>query len=229
MFATVQDLYNAAQSELGDQGGIFIDITDVIQWYNEAVVDIYINAELGRDTPSTYALVAGNNEITALATLRVQKIHLFVIDGVPLKQTNLSALYQLLGYKIDFTVRGQPYYYWREQDPTNLSSYKYKFYPSCQVACNAVVSATIVPAPIPPIIASASVALTQIPIRYHKDILRYIVMKGNMKEKDFRAAELHERMYNDGAPARYDTAHEVAEEFSTIQSDMADLYYGDLF
>jgi hypothetical protein len=47
-------------------------------------------------------------------------------------------------------------------------------------------------------------------------------MRGNMKEKDFRASELLERQYNEGSFARYDNAHEVAEEFSTILPDDMD-------
>jgi len=226
MFATVQDIYEAARSELGDNGGIFIGITDIIQWYNEAIVDIYVNAELGRDTPTTYAIVPGDGTITAP---RLQKVHSLVVNGRPLVQTNLAELYNTVGYAIDFTSRGQPIYYWREQNPANLSAQVVKFWPLAEVACSAIMSATILPEAIPVTGASSNVALTQIPTVFHKDVLKFIVMRGNQKEKDFRAAELHERQYNEGALARYDNAHELAEDFSTIQPDPADTFYGNIF
>lgn len=228
MFATVNDLYLAAQTDIGDTGGIFIDMPDVIRWYNEAIVDIYVNAELGRDTPKTYPLLQGVSTITGMNTDRVQKIHNLVINGRPLTQVTLSELYDRLGYNIDFTTQGQPLYYWREQDPNALATQVIKFYPATDGAYNAIISATILPAPIPAVDASSSVALNQIPVVYHKDILTYIVMRGNQKERDFRAAELKERIYNEGALARYDNAHEVAEDFSTIQPDYMDSQYGDL-
>lgn len=223
MFATVQDIYDAARSELGDNGGIFIGIGDVIQWYNEAVIDIYVNAELGRDTPTTYAVVAGDSTITALTGTRLQKVHSMVINGQPLVQTNLAELYNVVGYNIDFAQRGQPLYYWREQNPAALSTVLIKFWPAAEVACSAIISATILPVPIVPSVASSAVALTQIPTVYQKDILQFIVMRGNQKEKDFRASELLERQYKDGAAVRYDNAHEVTEDFSTIQPDYMDL------
>jgi hypothetical protein len=224
MFATVNDLYEAASSEIGDQGGIFIDIVDVIRWYNEAILDIYVNAELGRDTPTTYPLVLGATTVTGLSALRLQKIHSLVINGVPLIQTTLDELYRTVGYNIDFTLRGQPRYYWREFQ-ADVSQSVIKFWPTCEVACNAILSATILPTPIPMSIASASVALNQIPVVYHPDLLKFVVMRGNMKEKDFRASELLERQYKEGAFARFDNAHEVAEDFSTIQPDGLDSGY----
>lgn len=233
MFATVQELYDAAQAEIGDEGGIFIDMPDVIRWYNEAVVDIYINAELGRDTPKTISLSQGAKVLDILGLSpgdlnRVHKIHSLVINGRPLKQTNLAELYNTVGYNINFDETGQPLYYWKEYVQTLPGDYTFKFWPACEVACNAVVSMTVLPEPIPPEVASSVDALSQIPLAFHKDVLKYIVMKGNLKEKDFRAAELHERQYQEMAFARYDTAHEVAEDFSTIQPDSADSYYGYL-
>lgn len=233
MYATVQDLYDAAQSELGDRGGIFIDVVDIIRWYNEAVVDIYVNAELGRDTPKTYALLVGATTVDVMSGTppdlsRLQKVHSLAINGRPLQQTNLAELYATVGYDIDFSLQGQPLYYWREYDSFFPGDSVLKFWPACEVACNAIMSATILPEPILPAIASATESLTQIPLVFHKDILKYIIMKGNLKEKDFRAAELHEKHYQEAAFARYDSAHEVAEEFSTIQPDNADSSYGYL-
>jgi hypothetical protein len=147
------------------------------------------------------------------------------VNGRPLIQTNLSDLYEQVGYNIDFTFRGQPQYYWREFDPVDPSAQLLKFWPACDSAMIALVSATILPAPIPPVGASSVVALNQIPTVYHPDILKYIIMRGQQKEKDFRASELYERQYNEGTNFRYDNAHEVAETFDTISPDPMDYGY----
>lgn len=212
------DVYARVQTDIGDQGGIFVRQEHIVSWVNSAVREIYRKSEFGRSTESTITLPA-DTPTYALGN-SIFKIHRVVVEGIILKEIDPQQLAEGSPFGgIDLEAKGKPSYYWRVNSYDTPLSVDIRFWPIPDKLYSATISAT----QFPNALSDTDDTTTVLPIQYEEDIILYCVAKAHQREKDWEGAAVLMAEFDRNQAERYREAHELDDDFQTFTADEYDM------
>lgn len=206
------ELVSIVRNQLGDGGGVYAKETFVLQWLNEAVRDIFRKTNIGRDNQFTFSLLAGENQFTSVE--EIYKVHYISSEEAKLEEMIYENILDQYGYEYA-TTPGTPRYFWKgyESGVTVLN-----FAPVAESDITLTASMTFFPADL-----TISDDTTEVlPSSFTDDLIRFCIMRGHERQKDFRASEKAEEQYNNNISERVWEGNQIDDDFQSISADPFD-------
>lgn len=212
----VSEVFATVQREVGDQAGIYLKDTYVLDWVNQAIRDIYRKTNLGRDAPTTVALSAGTNTWDP-GNNRLYKVHYIYIQNYwELEEKDFDEILNLYG-TYWHTEQATPKYFWRGFDSgKNIL----RFAPTPEKAYTLNISTSSLPTPFT---QQTDDLDTVLPLSYIDDVVRFCVMRSRSRENDPASASLAMSEYQSNLNERVAESQKIDDSFAIITPDEYDL------
>lgn len=197
----VSDVLRKTQRRFGDSDNTIFTTPDIIDWVNEAMLQIV--RETNCQIVATVTVVANAFPYTTAADLiSVAR----VVYGVrPLQSTTYDELDSL---SIDLKLLGEPYYYytvgtqvWLYPDPNTTDTTVVEVW--YHQSATTVTLVTDTPA---------------VPFYYHEDIVTWCVMRAKERVSDFRGQEMCLAEFNSNVGRRVEEVNRI-DDFHIIRDD----------
>ena len=209
----ISEVATHVRNSIGDRGGIVASDASILFWSSEAVLDIYRKTNLSTETVQEVTVSKDSTSHTTENILRVNEIY-NVTENCLVTEVNPSDISNSRGPEFRYgkgpvihyynESKGGPTLYWI-QIPDKETVLK--------------ISLTQYPARYDSMNDNLSLAL---PANFHMDVVRFCIMRGHEKEKDFRSAEKAQEHYVNNIYERRDEASRLEDDFATISPDPYD-------
>lgn len=208
----VSDLISAVRTSLGDGGGVFAKDDFIIGWMNEAIRDIFRKAPVGRDHRFVQTLNGGTSQLTF--TDEIYKVHYIACEEVKLEETLFETLLDQYGWEY-VNSQETPRFFWRGYDS---GATVINFAPTPPANVDLTMSVTYLPDEL----TISDDTTDVLPSSYVDDIIRFCVMRGHERGKDFRASEKAEQQYNNNIGERISEATKIDDDYQVMTPDPYD-------
>lgn len=208
----VSELVSRVQVSLGDGGGVVAKNSFILSWMNEAIRDIFRKTNLGRDSQIPYTLVAGDNEYTNAN--EIFKVHYIAAADNQLSEMIYDNILEQYGWSY-VNEPGTPKYFYRGYSNGQATI---KFVPTPVADIDLKMSITFWPTEL----TLGDDTNEVIPSSYVDDIIRFCIMRGYERTKDFRASEKAESQYDQNLSIRISESNKLDDDYATIQPDPYD-------
>ena len=214
---TFDDIYVAVKRECGDQGGIFIDGTDILRWANEGIEDIMRRAELLNVVQGSTTVLSGVQIINlALGYQALYSIEFLKVGDVVLQEVTFNELEFLVPGWTLADPSGVPLYYWVTPSATE---YQVNIYPKPNKNMTILWRGSCFPALIT--ILSDQVQ-NYLPREYIPSLVRFCVARARRRERDNQGANEAMQEYLADVNMRRGEAASRSTAFDVIQPDEMD-------
>lgn len=183
----VSDIMRRAKRVFGDESGVQLQDSDIIDWINDAQRSIAAGTELLQVTAHT-DMIQGQSIYEKPATflnLRSLRIYGYELKGIAMKQADQW----FPGYDdpLQQTI-GKPEYYWSWSD-------FFSIYPIPQetIAQGITIYYTRTP-----VLVSLLTDVPELPEMYHDRILDYVLRNAYEMDENYPAANLRQTLFNTG-------------------------------